>query len=169
MAAAAREHNKGTPCEICQVDKWKYKCPICELRYCCLKCYKVHKENPCSKLVSLIPPDTGAPGSDGDSEDDNDIIPLSKLHLLRNSSSILASLSNANLRAMLLDIDKASDPVKALKEAMSIPIFIEFADACLNHCGVDIVDRPRSVEFIVVVCVFFQCRSLVTPKNVVCD
>ena len=146
MAVVSRRDNKDHPCEICKVDKWKYKCPICEIRYCCLKCYKAHKEIPCTKSVFLLQTVVLAPtANDGDSEDDTDMIPLAKLHHLRNSSIILASLSNSNLRTMLLDIDKATDPVKALREAMTIPIFIEFADACLSNCDVDIVDKPRSV------------------------
>ena len=27
-------------CEICQLEEAKYKCPVCSMRYCSLKCYK---------------------------------------------------------------------------------------------------------------------------------
>jgi hypothetical protein len=72
------------------------------------------------------------------------VVPLSKLQQLRSHPEILACLSNRHLRDMLASIDSAHNPVAALKEAMQIPIFIEFADACLALCGVDILDKPRS-------------------------
>lgn len=27
-------------CEVCQLEEAKYKCPVCSIRYCSLKCYK---------------------------------------------------------------------------------------------------------------------------------
>ncbi|SMQ46666.1 unnamed protein product [Zymoseptoria tritici ST99CH_3D7] len=31
-------------CGVCQTADSKYKCPVCELRYCSIPCYKLHKE-----------------------------------------------------------------------------------------------------------------------------
>ncbi|KAF2858323.1 hypothetical protein K470DRAFT_221495 [Piedraia hortae CBS 480.64] len=30
-------------CQVCHDKESRYKCPVCELRYCCLDCYKIHK------------------------------------------------------------------------------------------------------------------------------
>eukprot|EP00047_Mylnosiga_fluctuans_P005060 m.238163 g.238163 ORF g.238163 m.238163 type:complete len:77 (-) comp13259_c0_seq1:145-375(-) len=75
--------------------------------------------------------------------DESDVLSLAKLKSLRGNPEVLASLSNPHLRQLLQEIDSAPNPTQALKEAMSIPIFIEFADACLATCGLDIVDKPR--------------------------
>ncbi len=44
-------------------------------------------------------------------------------------------LSNKHLRDLLQDIDQSDSPQKALKAAMNIPVFVEFADTCLRECG----------------------------------
>ncbi len=98
--------------------------------------------------MTLLIPQEPEPSGPVDEEDidENDIVPLSKLHQLRQSSEVLACLSNRHLRELLEQIDKARDPVAALKDAMQIPIFIEFADACLASCGVDILDKkPQGI------------------------
>jgi zinc finger HIT domain-containing protein 3 len=30
-------------CGVCHIEDSKYKCPVCEMRYCSLACYKLHK------------------------------------------------------------------------------------------------------------------------------
>ncbi|WPH03402.1 Hypothetical protein R9X50_00628200 [Acrodontium crateriforme] len=30
-------------CGVCQTEDSKYKCPVCELRYCSINCFKAHK------------------------------------------------------------------------------------------------------------------------------
>lgn len=72
--------------------------------------------------------------------DEDDVVPLSTLRTLRANPHILSSLSNHHLRTMLQGIDSAQDPVKELKAAMLIPIFLEFADSCLDACGVNILE-----------------------------
>ena len=31
-------------CQVCATNEFKYKCPQCQLKYCCLKWYKEHQE-----------------------------------------------------------------------------------------------------------------------------
>ena len=40
------------PCEVCKQAESKYKCPQCRIPYCCVSCYKQHKESPgvCEQL-----------------------------------------------------------------------------------------------------------------------
>mmetsp|Transcript_17610 Transcript_17610/g.31017 ORF Transcript_17610/g.31017 Transcript_17610/m.31017 type:complete len:154 (+) Transcript_17610:45-506(+) len=41
-----RTKNKSTnACEICNQGQSKYKCPSCLIKYCCIACYKSHKED----------------------------------------------------------------------------------------------------------------------------
>lgn len=49
--------------------------------------------------------------------------------------NLVEALSNPHLQNMLVELDQADDSVSALKEAMRIPIFAEFAAGCLDHCG----------------------------------
>ncbi len=44
-------------------------------------------------------------------------------------------LSNKHLQDLLKEIDQSESPQKALKAAMNIPVFVEFADQCLRECG----------------------------------
>ena len=78
--------------------------------------------------------------------DENDIVPLATLRLIRSNPDILASLSNRHLRQMLQEIDESDNPVEKLKSSMMIPIFLEFADACLEVCGVNILEGAKGMQ-----------------------
>nr|CAD7439871.1 unnamed protein product [Timema bartmani] len=59
----------------------------------------------------------------------------------KESEGLREVLKNANVRDMLVAIDNAPDPGKAIHAAMLEPIFVEFADECLK-----IVQPPVSAE-----------------------
>jgi len=61
---------------------------------------------------------------------------------LEGDDNVRQCLRNAHLRRLLQEIDTAPDPETALKQAMNVPIFVEFADACLNVCGVQAEREP---------------------------
>jgi len=67
--------------------------------------------------------------------EDKEILPGQVLALLSESTAVGRSLRNQHLRDLLVEIDSAAQPVPLLRTAMQIPIFVEFADACLEVCG----------------------------------
>ena len=50
------------------------------------------------------------------------------------SEEIRLMLKNVHLQKVIEDIDKSSNPQKLLSKAMTLPIFREFADKCLEEC-----------------------------------
>lgn len=61
-----------------------------------------------------------------------DTVSLAKLELLRGSEALLNLLKNPHLRQMMLALDSSSDPSELIERAMREPIFVEFADVCLE-------------------------------------
>ena len=51
------------------------------------------------------------------------------------SKPLKEMLQNQHLRVMLTELDQSEDPIRLLKKAMQIPIFVEFAEECLSICG----------------------------------
>lgn len=51
------------------------------------------------------------------------------------SSTLRGMLKNKYLQDLLLEIDRDKCPQLALRRAMDIPVFTEFADECLRVCG----------------------------------
>ena len=52
-----------------------------------------------------------------------------------SSDSIKAILCNPHLCHLLLEIHESRDPQLLVQKAMNIPVFVEFADECLQICG----------------------------------
>lgn len=92
-----------------------------------MKCCKDHKANKCT-----------APRADKQVEREElqflteDTVPEEKLKLLDASKALSNLLSNPHLRNYLKELDEAPDPEHAIKNAMAEPLFVEFADACLQ-------------------------------------
>jgi hypothetical protein len=55
-----------------------------------------------------------------------------KLNELRESNDIKAMLTNSHLRDFLKQVNDAKYPHNAMKLAMKEPLFLEFADKCLQ-------------------------------------
>ena len=51
------------------------------------------------------------------------------------SQALKDMLCNRHLRQLLLDIHGSRDPQLSVQRAMNIPVFVEFADECLQICG----------------------------------
>lgn len=65
----------------------------------------------------------------------SDRVPEARLAALETSTAVRDALRNPHLRELLLDVRESRDIVAALKAAMQLPIFVEFADACLAVCN----------------------------------
>ncbi|XP_067864277.1 zinc finger HIT domain-containing protein 3 isoform X2 [Heptranchias perlo] len=136
-------------CRVCEQQPPKYRCPRCGLRYCSVGCYKKHKDDckpqesgSVTTISELSPVLKGIMRQDGKghcwSTDDilgeheeSDRIPPKKLRLLE-SEELKSLLCNPHLRQLLLTVDKAEDKESIMKTAMQEPIFVEFADRCLQ-------------------------------------
>lgn len=102
---------------------------------CSLACFKTHKEN--EKCQQIVPRESEVIEEDRKPSNINvfttvDTVPLEKLQELEKSETIKNMLKNPHLRNFLLEINSATNSWNAMKIAMLEPIFLEFADACLN-------------------------------------
>ncbi|VVC86643.1 unnamed protein product [Leptidea sinapis] len=110
----------------------KYKCPTCEEPYCSVSCCKKHKEKPCSRpQVEAVPKIRDRDNVDYEYPSE-DTVPIEKLKLLGQSEDIKKCLENPNVRAILEELDKSTQPDKLISKYMQEPIFTEFVDACLG-------------------------------------
>ncbi|XP_064479306.1 zinc finger HIT domain-containing protein 3-like [Ornithodoros turicata] len=120
----------GQPCDVCLVKESNYKCPVCLCKYCSLNCYKNHKES-CVKTEPTKTAD--APVLDNDYRFvTEDTVPIEKLEQLRTSKKVREVLQNPHLRRVMEALDASIDPRSLIDQAMKEPIFVEFADACLQ-------------------------------------
>ncbi|XP_022686802.1 zinc finger HIT domain-containing protein 3-like [Varroa jacobsoni] len=126
-------------CDVCVESQAKYKC-VCSLRYCSVNCYKTHnsivrgrcckpKEHRVTRDESrqLIPSDSLK--RDFPRED---TVPPRLLEYLQGSRELRTTLQNPHLRDLLTKLASQSDPARMLDQLMQEPLFIEFADVCMN-------------------------------------
>lgn len=133
-------------CNECGKEEVKYKCPTCRAPYCSAACCKDHQafHKKSSDITTDFVVDT-TPNSNANienlCEDDrlalDGISPTNKLSKedlskLDNSDKLKQLLSNPHLRDYLSYINSLEYPRGFMKIAMQEPIFVEFADACLN-------------------------------------
>jgi hypothetical protein len=98
---------------------------------------------------------------------ESDRVPESTLASLASSDDVRGALANPHLRALLLEIDRAPDAELALRKAMAIPIFTEFANACLAVCGVAVLsDRHMEAQWCVAVFGLVFVTRVPNAKNV---
>ncbi|XP_030041555.1 zinc finger HIT domain-containing protein 3 [Microcaecilia unicolor] len=138
-------------CCVCADASPKYRCPPCCLRYCSLQCYKKHKEEciPKADQVQGVASSQISPTFRGDEswrdggnscsmndildeDGEQDRVPPQKLKLLGESEELKNLLQNPHLRQLLLTVDQAEEKETVLKNYMQEPLFVEFADKCLQ-------------------------------------
>ncbi|XP_048413197.2 zinc finger HIT domain-containing protein 3 isoform X2 [Stegostoma tigrinum] len=126
---------------------------------CSVGCYKKHKDDckpqksgSVSTISELSPPFKKPIQQDNnghysctneildDDDEESDRVPLEKLRQL-GSEKLKGLLCNPHLKQLLLTVDKAEDKESIMKTAMQEPIFVEFADQCLQ-----IVEPPEKNE-----------------------
>nr|XP_033778090.1 zinc finger HIT domain-containing protein 3 [Geotrypetes seraphini] len=143
-------------CCVCAGASPKYRCPPCRLRYCSLQCYKKHKEECIPKVdqvqrianSEISPTFRSKSWRDGgnscsmneilDEDEEQDRVHSQKLKLLGESEELKDLLQNPHLRQLLLTVDQAEEKETTLKNYMQEPLFVEFADKCLQ-----IVEPPE--------------------------
>ncbi|KAK2581756.1 hypothetical protein KPH14_002235 [Odynerus spinipes] len=123
-------------CIICNHDGAAYKCPTCRSPYCSTTCCKEHKKIACS------PPEPQPVDNEIDTKNNSwenkynfpteDTVPLERLKQLGESEEVKDCLKNPHVRHIMKAILKDSNPTKAIALAMTEPIFVELADACLK-------------------------------------
>ncbi|KAK8763410.1 hypothetical protein V5799_033985 [Amblyomma americanum] len=121
-------------CGVCGRGEARYRCPRCRTRYCSCGCYRDHKqeEGRCVEPPAPAPETSVEPGYRYPTPD---TVPPEKLCRLRESEAVLEALRNGHLRALLRELDGSRDPERMLGALMREPIFVEFADACLEAVG----------------------------------
>lgn len=122
-------------CEVCLSNQHKNKCPCCLTKYCSVACFKVHKDsNICkSKSVQAGSNSKVLQNVDIDEErDSEDVVPKQVLERLGTNKHLRDLLVNPHLRDILLEVDTSTDVQKVIDMAMHEPIFLEFADVCLE-------------------------------------
>ncbi|KAF9556691.1 hypothetical protein CPC08DRAFT_641210 [Agrocybe pediades] len=136
----APKSKKPPQCQVCLENDYKYTCPLCQLVYCSLACFKKHKgmykdtdkeELPIEDPVSLRPltslkwpyvPDESA-FPDPLKRDDPKTLQLSQYEAIATSPLIRKILSeHKNLPELLTSIDKLRGPDReqALQRALGV-------------------------------------------------
>ncbi|XP_076282368.1 zinc finger HIT domain-containing protein 3 [Lasioglossum baleicum] len=130
-------------CCVCEGTTCSYKCPTCKVPYCSAACYKVHKASNCQPRHQQNKPTSGqkAKGKKYDFPTE-DTVPIEKLEQLRYSEGIKDVLRNPHVRDIMRAILVDENPTKAIALAMTEPIFVEMADACLKVVELPENDQP---------------------------
>eukprot|EP00099_Drosophila_melanogaster_P012146 NP_001286464.1 uncharacterized protein Dmel_CG8204, isoform B [Drosophila melanogaster] len=123
-------------CIICVDNLRKYKCSKCSAPYCSVACYKTHRDSPqCATRESDLKktevgyqeePTLHVPFPT------DDTVAAEKLQQLENCQELRNLLHNPHLRSLLQQIDVAINAQSAMMAAMQEPLFVEFANACLQ-------------------------------------
>ncbi|XP_019880413.1 zinc finger HIT domain-containing protein 3 [Aethina tumida] len=116
-------------CVICGVEG-KYKCPTCLVYYCSVTCCKKHREDNCEIAQTNL---TNIHNEPVYPYSTPSTVNTDKLELLKGNKKLVEMLKgNPHLRNLLSTIDKSNDPEDIMQKAMQEPLFVEFADACLE-------------------------------------
>ncbi|XP_059482939.1 zinc finger HIT domain-containing protein 3 [Neocloeon triangulifer] len=122
-------------CSICEGEAAKYKCPTCRAPYCSVVCCKKHKEgNSCQLPVENkeIKADAAHSALNTYSHFTEDTVQPDKLELLGKSPTLRDLLQNPHLQRILQHLDSDRQPKSAMEDAMQEPIFLEFANVCMD-------------------------------------
>ena len=132
-------------CLVCTSQKAKYRCPLCNIEYCTLACFKQHKNSElCKKKpipmkenievekFTLPAPAVNLKLQISEEDLEQDYIPTDKLKELCASNQLKTLLNNDHLRNMLTEIDTSDNAASMMEKAMQVPIFTEFVDECLR-------------------------------------
>ncbi|CAG2194714.1 ZNHIT3 [Mytilus edulis] len=122
----------------------------CLLKYCSLLCYKKHKEackdtRDKTEQAKKSEEDTNVIHSVEQTEErvsvekleeldeqTEDRVSVEKLEELEHSVPLRQMLENPHLRTILQDLAKSTNPAKQMEKFMHEPLFLEFADECLQ-------------------------------------
>lgn len=119
-------------CNVCEKNAAKYKCPTCRQSYCSAPCCKSHKITGCNPVNCVPTKDSTEKSQVKYDYPTEDTVPVEKLKCLRQSEELRNCLKNLHVRDIMKMILNASDPTKAIEQAMVEPAFVEMVDACLK-------------------------------------
>ncbi|XP_037024307.1 zinc finger HIT domain-containing protein 3 [Bradysia coprophila] len=122
-------------CVNCDQKIMKYRCKRCPEFTCSLACHKQHETVDCCAEVATHQIKSKPAQSTYQHTvpfKTVDTVEPQKLKELEKSEKLKDLLRNPHLREYLVQIDKSPDAWKAMKIAMLEPLFIEFANECLN-------------------------------------
>merc|ERR1712226_1351248 len=91
-------------CDVCGVQKKKYKCPTCQIFYCSLVCFKTHKESQTGGCINPVSLEPQSKNEDYFPDDETflfqtpETVPLETLQLLAQSDKMKSLLANPHLR-----------------------------------------------------------------------
>ncbi|KAH8252689.1 hypothetical protein KR032_001259 [Drosophila birchii] len=123
-------------CVSCTENPRKYKCSKCSAPYCSVACYKTHRDSPecVTRNVAKEKPADAVPDEPTLHEPftTDDTVPADKLQQLETSENLRNLLHNPHLRSLLNQIDVSMNAQAAMRAAMQEPLFVEFANACLQ-------------------------------------
>ncbi|CAL1297779.1 unnamed protein product [Larinioides sclopetarius] len=121
----------GGVCEVCKKNTSKYKCPVCLIKFCCVACFKKHKES--DTCVKPEPVVEQKPFEEQPYEfETEDTVKTEKLNLLRSDSDVRKDLENPHLRRMLEELNSSRNADMSIEKAMKEPLFSEFVTHCLQ-------------------------------------
>ncbi|XP_076244563.1 zinc finger HIT domain-containing protein 3 [Calliopsis andreniformis] len=120
-------------CCVCTRIECSYKCPVCKEFYCSVACCKIHKESSCEppKLQHNEINDNKKVNAKYEFPTE-DTVPIEKLERLHDSQELKNCLKNPHVRDIMRAILTDENPTKAIALAMTEPVFVEMADACLK-------------------------------------
>ena len=108
-------------CIICNKENSNYKCPKCKEFYCCIECFKKHKEN-CNnnnnnKNIILNEDENNYKNKPLNLDEDEDVILTEdELNKLKNNKKIMNMVKNKNLKKIIKEIDNAKFKKKTLEK-----------------------------------------------------
>ncbi|KAK8880856.1 hypothetical protein M9Y10_003554 [Tritrichomonas musculus] len=115
-------------CSVCGQNKSSYRCPKCKMPYCCLNCYKIHK-NVCPGVI-----DDEKPQNDARNNQQEEIS-IPPFELFRSNPEIIRALGDPRLQKIISRIDSAKDRENELVNEMEInPDFNYFVEQLLKSC-----------------------------------
>ena len=104
-------------CCVCTKDNSPYRCPQCNLFYCCLNCSKQHKSNCNPDLKEKpIPSIIETKKTTTNSIIKYDILSDRQVENLNNSNYINSIISSKRLRSHILEIDDSTNKQESLKK-----------------------------------------------------
>ncbi|CAL7947069.1 unnamed protein product [Xylocopa violacea] len=129
-------------CCVCGKAECSYKCPVCREPYCSIGCCKKHRADECQ--LSKPRENQVEEGNQSIVKYEfptEDTVPIEKLKQLRHSEELRDCLKNPHVRDIMRAILTDKNPTKAIALAMTEPIFVEMADACLKVVEPEINDK----------------------------
>ncbi|KAI8324699.1 hypothetical protein GQ54DRAFT_55764 [Martensiomyces pterosporus] len=149
----------SSPCTICNESAAKYKCPTCRAGYCSVKCFRIHKTEPCApQLPQKSQTHSGtasqrrpeAPGSrnkvdkgsgervdgidsdGGDDEEEQYRLRPEDLQKLDKSVRVKELLMNPNMRMLMEAVRSDANPTEAIRVLRQRSDFEELVQALLR-------------------------------------